>query len=234
VAGGIDAVPQAMHRACAGIGSCSIRLSTEVEEIDLPGRRVKVSTSPRWVPWRSLVSTVPLPDLLDRIPGLPPPVAEARGALRSIPLRYLDVATRAPAPMREHWMYVPDPRYPFYRVGNFTSAVPAMAPPGCSALWVELVDRGGGPVDVRPALDGLARLGAITAVDDVVFAEHHDVPHAYVVFDEARKSAVATIREWLAGHRVHLCGRYGAWSYGSMEDAIVDGIDAARRVSQPA
>ncbi|MET0416152.1 MAG: FAD-dependent oxidoreductase, partial [Actinoplanes sp.] len=115
VAGGIDAIPKAMHRACAGIETCAIRLSTEVQEIDLPGRRVKVSTSPRWVPWRTLVSTIPLPDLLDRIPSLPPAVAEARGGLRSIPLRYLDVATREPAPMREHWVYVPDPQYPFYR-----------------------------------------------------------------------------------------------------------------------
>ncbi|WP_203847015.1 protoporphyrinogen/coproporphyrinogen oxidase [Dactylosporangium siamense] len=228
-AGGIDMIPQAMHRACTALDTCTTQLSTSVEEIDPRLRRIRLTSSPDWVTWHSLVSTIPLPDLLDRIPALPPEVMAARGALRSLPLRYLNVATRTRSPMREHWVYVPDPGFPFYRVGTFSNAVAAMAPPGCAGLWVELSDHSG-RVDIPDALRALARLGAITDVEDVLFVEQHEVEHSYVIFDSARKAAVHTIQSWLAEHDIHICGRYGAWAYGSMEDAIVDGIAAARRI----
>jgi protoporphyrinogen oxidase len=105
-----------------------------------------------------------------------------------------------------------------------------MAPPGCAGLWVEMADRYG-PVDVPEALRALTRLGAITGVDDILFVEPHEVDHAYVVFDDARQAAVDTIRAWLAEHDIHIRGRYGAWAYGSMEDAIVDGIAVARQIT---
>jgi protoporphyrinogen oxidase len=230
VGGGIDAIPQAMHRACATFETCAVQLSTSVDEIDPRQRRIKLTSSPDWLTWDTLVSTIPLPDLLDRIPALPPPVIAARNALRSLSLRYLNVAVRTPSPMREHWVYVPDSRFPFYRVGTFSNALPAMAPPGCAGLWVELADRSG-TVDLPEALRALARLGAITGVEDVLFVEQHDVEHAYVVFDDAREAAVRTIRAWLAEHEIHICGRYGAWAYGSMEDAIIDGIAVAGRIT---
>ena len=226
---GIDALPRALLAARAGHGGLAVRLSTDVEEIDLPGRRIKMTGAPGWLPWRALVSTIPLPDLLDRIPALPARLRTACAQLRSIPLRYLNIALRSPSPVPEHWIYVPDSPYPFYRVGVFSNAVPQMAPPGCAALWVEIADRTR-PVDLRGVLGGLVRMGAVSSVSDVLFTEQRDVEHAYVVFDDARQAAVDAIVRWLAERRVFSCGRYGGWTYGSMEDAILDGFAAAAQV----
>jgi protoporphyrinogen oxidase len=227
--GGIDLLPRALLEAANGHGRLSVRLSTDVDEIDLQGGRIKLTSEPGWLGWRALVSTIPLPDLLDRIPGLPPRIAAARRELRSVPLRYLNVALRAPTMMREHWVYVPEGSYPFYRMGVFTNAVPEMAPPGCAALWVEIADRSG-LLDLSSVISGLERMGAIGSADDVLFVEQRDVEHAYVVFDDARQAAVDLLLGWLAGHHVFSCGRYGGWAYGSMEDAILDGFLAASRV----
>jgi hypothetical protein len=131
--------------------------------------------------------------------------------------------------MREHWVYVPERPYPFYRMGVFTNVVPEMAPPGCAALWVEVADRSS-LLDLPSVISGLERMGAIGSADDVLFVEQRDVEHAYVVFDDARRAAVDLLLGWLAGHRVFSCGRYGGWTYGSMEDAILDGFLAAGRV----
>jgi protoporphyrinogen oxidase len=227
--GGIDVLPRAFLAARTSHGNLAVRLSTDIEELDPARRRIKLTGTQGWLRWHALVSTIPLPDLLDRIPVLPAHVRAARAQLRSIPLRYLNIGLRSPSPMREHWVYVPDRPYPFYRMGVYSNAAPQMAPPGCAALWVELTDRTG-PVNLPGVLDGLIRMGAITSVSNVLFTEQHDVAHAYVVFDDARLHAVAAIMGWLAERRVFSCGRYGGWTYGSMEDAILDGFTAAARI----
>ena len=47
--------------------------------------------------------------------------------LRCTTLRYLNVASRAKPPADWHWIYVPERKYPFYRVNVFSSAMPTMS-----------------------------------------------------------------------------------------------------------
>jgi protoporphyrinogen oxidase len=51
-----------------------------------------------------------------------------------------------------------------------------------------------------------------------------------VIFDHHCAKDRAAILDWYAQRGVHSIGRYGAWTYNSMEDAILDGIAAADRV----
>ncbi|MEU6745800.1 FAD-dependent oxidoreductase [Spirillospora sp. NPDC046719] len=229
--GGIGVLPAAMLSACRNRDGFSLRLGTSLQEVDLAGKRLRLSGSPEWFDWRVIVSTIALPELLDRIPGLPPHIAEARGALRSSAMRYANIALRAPSPMVEHWVYTPEPGIPFYRMGVYTNAAAAMAPPGGASLWVEIADQAG-PVDDSDILDALVRIGAVRSAADLLFMEHHKVDHAYVVFDEARERAVETILPWLAEAGIHSCGRYGRWTYGSMGDAILDGFSVADLVAE--
>lgn len=223
-AGGIDALPSALHAWIEQRAPGCVRVGAKVGAID-PVRRV-VECDGRSLAYGKLVSTMPLPDLIDRIDGVPSEVREARSALRSIAWRYLNVATRTPTPRPEHWIYVPAPELPFFRVGSFSNALAAMAPPGCGSLYVELTDRRAAP-DLPAVMQALVGVGALSDPSDVVFAEQRDVEHAYVVFDDAHASATATIHAWLARHDIRSCGRYGAWVYSSMEDALLDGMEAA-------
>lgn len=229
-AGGIDALGEAIAARLRDRGQVDVQLDAEVERVDLARRTVHL-TGGRSVTYGRLVSTIPLPVLVDRIDAPPTAVREARGALRWVRWRYLNVATRTPTPCREHWVYVPEPQFPFFRVGIFTNALPAMAPPCCGGLYVELTCRDGEP-DIPAVLAGLTAMGAITSPDDVLFTEQHDIEYAYVVFDEAHAAATATIHDWLGRHGVLSCGRYGAWVYSSMEDALLDGMEAAAWVQR--
>jgi protoporphyrinogen oxidase len=121
---------------------------------------------------------------------------------------------------------VPELRYPFFRVGVYSNAVASMAPPGCSSLYVELSDRAG-PIDLAGVLRGLVEVGALAAVDDVLFTAEREIEYAYVVFDDDHAAATRTIFAWLAQVGIHSCGRYGAWVYNSMEDSVIQGREAA-------
>jgi protoporphyrinogen oxidase len=226
-AGGIDNLPEAMAARLRGRDPEAIRVGCSAEEIDPKGRRVKLQGVPQWLPYRALVSTMPLPQLVARTPTAPLVVREAAAALRWVSWRYLDVATRRAPPMQEHWVYVPELRIPFFRVGVYTNVLPAMAPPGAGSLYVELADRTGQP-DVPEIVRHLHAMGALASPDDVVFTELRHEECAYVLFDDACREATAVIHDWLAQvGGVRSCGRYGAWTYNSMEDSIIQGMEAA-------
>lgn len=223
-AGGIDALPRRLRAALPA----SVRelLGSDVEAVDPVGRRVKLTALPDWQPYAALVSTIPLPELVARMVDAPVAVREAAAALRWVRWRYLDVATRTRVPADYHWVYVPETRYPFFRVGVYSNAVASMAPEGCSSLYVELSEREG-PLDLAAVVRGLVEIGAIDSADDVLFTAEREIEYAYVVFDDAHAAATRTIFAWLAQVGVHSCGRYGAWVYNSMEDSMIQGREAA-------
>ncbi len=225
--GGIDNLPEAIAARLRGRKPEAIRVGCSAEEIDAVGRRVKLEGVPDWVSYRALVSTMPLPQLVARMPAAPPAVREAAAALRWVSWRYLDVATRRAPPIEEHWVYVPEMHIPFFRVGVYSNALPAMAPPGAGSLYVELADRTGQP-DMREVVQHLCAMGALHSPDDVVFSELRHEECAYVLFDDACREATAVIHAWLAElGGIRSCGRYGAWTYNSMEDSIIQGMEAA-------
>ena len=223
-AGGIDALPRRLQTALPA----TVRqlLGSDVEAVDPIRRRVKLTGAKDWQAYAALISTLPLPELIGRVVGAPKAVREAAAALRWVRWRYLDVATRTRVPADYHWVYVPEARYPFFRVGVYSNAVASMAPEGCSSLYVELSQREG-PLDTAAVVRGLVEIGAIAAAEDVLFTAERQIEYAYVVFDDAHAAATRTILAWLAEVGVRSCGRYGAWVYNSMEDSMMQGREAA-------
>jgi protoporphyrinogen oxidase len=213
-----------------------VRTGVSPDLIDATARRLEVGGES--IPWRAIVATLPLPELLKRIRGLPPEVERAATRLRCTPVRYFNVATKTPPRADFHWIYVPEEKYPFYRVGIYTNAVPGMAPPGRGSLYVELSERGPRPTGAalasleRRTAEGLVAAGAIGSVDDILFADLMEIEYAYVVFDDAYYEATDTIRGWLERHAIFPRGRYGFWTYNSMEDCLLAGREVAETIDR--
>jgi protoporphyrinogen oxidase len=208
-----------------------VELGREVTAIDVRARAVQVGDER--VAYGSLVTTIPLDVLVARMEGAPAAVVAAGRALRKTHLYYLDVALNTPCERPLHWLYVPEPRFPFYRVGCYSHFSAAMAPPGKASLYVELSSREEPRLaSLLPAVaDGLQELGLIRAPEAIRFARVRKVEHAYVVYDRARAGALEMLRPFLAEHGIVSAGRYAMWEYASMEDAIMQGLAAATRAA---
>jgi protoporphyrinogen oxidase len=185
--------------------------------------------------YRTLISTLPLTKLVPLIDNVPAPIAQATKELRCSSLYYLDVALRRRPKHHFHWIYVPESRFDFYRVGNYAAFSEAMAPLHAANLYVELVGRS------KPDLSylwprvakGLIEMGIIETVDDVEFYRLRHIEHAYVIYDQKRRQSLPQIVDYLAQIGVISTGRYGGWNYSSMEDALRFGEDAvAKAVEQ--
>jgi protoporphyrinogen oxidase len=228
--GGIETLTRAL---VARLSGGDVHVSTPVDKLDLANHTVTYGGET--VPWRAMVASIPLPELVARLTDCPKDIEDAAGKLRCTPVRYLNVATKSSPNADFHWIYVPEEKYPFYRVGIYTNAVPAMAPPGRGSLYVELSDRGALPRvdDIMPDVaQALAAAGAINSADDVLFAELKELKYAYVVFDDNYYSCVDKLIKYFEANGVYPRGRYGSWIYNAMEDSILAGREIALRLNQ--
>ena len=197
--------------------------------IELAARRVLFENEQ--VPFDVLLSSIPLPRLLSLLDEVPEPVREAAAKLRCSHLHYLDLALRRKSGKDFHWAYVPEAKYPFYRVGCYSHFSAALAPPNQSSLYVELADRS--PPDLERVLPevarGLIEMGVIDSANEIEFARARCIDYAYVIFDHEYFAALDVIRPFLEASRIISSGRYGEWNYSAMEDAILFGKAAAER-----
>jgi len=220
-----------------GIGELTRTMAQALPEIELARVPVRVDTASRRidfadgasVTYDQLISTAPLDRLCALMTDAPEAVRTAASLLRCNPLWYLDVALSVPAGKPYHWVYVPEERYPFYRIGCYSNFSPDLAPPGCSNLYIELADRAEPNLNtLGPQIEtALVEMGWIDHPGQVAFLRKRKLEHAYVIFDHHYFDAVDVIHGWLRQQRIQSVGRYGGWNYSSMEDALMFGRDAA-------
>jgi protoporphyrinogen oxidase len=138
-------------------------------------------------------------------------------------------------PRGVHWMYFPDRALSFYRVGWYDNIFDTDR----MSLYVEIGAAHGETFDVRTidalrarVLGDLAREGIVT--DHQLIAHHHVVlDPAYVHITRASLAETARLREDLARVGVHAVGRYGGWTYCSIEDNLVETRALAASISAP-
>lgn len=224
--GGIETFTRAL---CTRMAGGEVHTGASLEAVDWQRREVVVGGER--IPYRALVASIPLPELLRRMTGLPPDIEEHAARLRCTTLRYLNIGARGKPPADWHWIYVPERKYPFYRVNVFSTAMPTMAPAGGSSICVEMSDRA--PVadaTIRDVAAALTAAGALSAPEEVVFAERKEIQYAYVVFDDHYYPATRAIFAFLEANGIYPRGRYGAWTYNAMEDCLLAGREVAATI----
>lgn len=230
--GGIEALARALY---GRLDASRCRMNTRPQRLSTEGRWLEVGGDR--LSYGALVSTLALPDLVELAVDAPDAIRDASRRLRCSPLRYVNVALDVPTPLDgNHWIYLPEARFPFYRVGSASNAIPGLAPEGQSSLYVELAnDQLASEAEIVSSLAGfLKEIGSIEHERQIRFAAFREHPWGYVIFDRHCNEARRTILEFFASRGVHSIGRYGGWTYNSMEDAMLDGLRTAELLSRPA
>jgi protoporphyrinogen oxidase len=226
--GGIGALPNAFLASVK-----DIVYGSELMEVDTRRRRA-VFRDGRAEQYETLVSTMPVPELVRRCTDLPAAIREAAAGLRCASVYNLNLGVAREQVSDKHWIYFPEREYPFYRAGFPMNFSPALGRPGCSSLYVEVSHR---PDDITPPAElikqvraGLERAGIFRPDDEIVVADVKDIRYAYVLFDRHRARALPAILAELESRGIHSIGRYGRWEHTSMEDAIAQGKQLADKL----
>jgi protoporphyrinogen oxidase len=227
--GGIELLP----RALAADQEEALRTGTKVVGINSIDKVVKVEGGGEYS-YSSLISTVPLPILLAQTGGLPPDMNATAGKLRLSSVLGICLGLDGPVTREDHWIYFPDEELPFYRVGfpsNFSANV-ALA--GCGSVYAEAAFIPGSPPDAdkvfTSVVEALRSAGIIHSDTGVAARIDLAMPCAYVFHDRFRARELPVILTRLSEYGIYSVGRYGAWEYSAMQDAVQWGLDAAREV----
>jgi UDP-galactopyranose mutase len=214
-----------------------LRLRARVTGVS-PSRRVLRLADGTTVPYRYLVSTMPLPVLVRLIADEAPiAVQRAAAGLRHVSVRCVNLGIGRERVTEKHWIYYPEDSV-FHRIFVQGNASPHCNPPGGFGLTCEITYSPHKPLPcdgddlIRRCVEDCVRVGIIRGDDPIWAANQVDLPYAYVVYDHARAANVAVIRSWLAERDVILAGRYSEWEYYNSDHAFLAGRAAAGEVRE--
>jgi protoporphyrinogen oxidase len=217
-----------------------IHTSTPVEKILFDGRRVNgLVTVDGGVHIHSeLISTMPLTQLVRRLPDNPPRVVEACDALRfrNTIIVYLHIEESELFP--DNWVYIHAPNLHCGRITNFRNWVPELyGSEKSSILAMEYWCNSDDPEWTGPdsAMENLAkeeilRSGLAEKVT-VLDAKVLRIPKCYPVYKSGYQDHVATISDHLRKFEgLQVIGRYGAFKYNNQDHSILMGLLAAENI----
>lgn len=227
--GGIDCLPRALARSVRHLFT-----SHAVTSIDSGRHRVAFSNG-RVEEYDHLLSTLPLPVVFDLLEDAPDDLRTAARSLQAVSVLDINIGVDRPQVSDRHWLYFPESRYVFTRVGFPMNFSDDAAPAGTSSLYIEITHRPESAPDLETvyseAIKQLIDCRILRQQDRVLTRNVIPIPFAYVVFDQHRQRNLQSLVSYLESRDIIVAGRYGDWDYYSMEDTILSGKRAAEKIA---
>ena len=135
----------------------------------------------------------------------------------------------------EHWMYIPDKAVNFYRIGFYDNILDADK----LSMYIEIgygkedeITEQDVEMQLKLTLENLHKLGIID--DDTKLEEHSTIimDPAYVHINTETEKMVQQFKAEEEKNGIYTIGRYGAWTYCSMEDCMIAARDLAMSLCQ--
>ena len=186
------------------------------------------------VEYRNLVSTLPLPRLIEMTEAVPAAVRADADTLWATQVDLISIGFNRPKVSPALWFYIYDRDILAARAYAPDWKSPQNVPEGCSALQFELYSSRERPrtetvEDLkRNTVDGLRRMG-LAREEDILFVHHMRLGYANVVFDLGMEARRDRVRQWIERQGVGVAGRFGEWAYLWSDQAMLSGLQAARR-----
>lgn len=185
--------------------------------------------------YETLVSTMPLDTLLNKLVDTPTTrlkAAQQNLVCNKVVNINLGIANKNISD--KHWIYYPEEKYPFYRIGFYHNFAASMAPQGCSSLYAEYSYINESPAVIKHktdvALAAIKKLFKLTD-DDIAVQKILNIDHAYVIYNFWREKHLPAVHKQLQAHDVYSVGRYGEWKYASMQESVLDGKKIADQLT---
>jgi protoporphyrinogen oxidase len=191
--------------------------------VDLENR--VATTTKRQIRFEKLISSTPFPRLM-KMTGLPHEPSD----LTWNKVLVFNLGFDRKGWEKLHWVYFPERKYCFYRIGFYDNIFNTDR----MSLYVELGYPADATVDVQGArTQVLADLESAGVIQGHQLVSEHNIvlDPAYVHITRESTVQVQQARAALAEHGVYSIGRYGAWTYCSIEDNMIEARTLARELS---
>ena len=208
------------------IDKSKILLGEKLLSVDMKNK--KAVTDKRTIEYDNLISTMPFPVLMDKC-GVE--YDKEVYSWNKVLVFNLGFDKKGPE-KQNNWIYFPDRELVFYRVGFYDNIIGQDK----TSLYVEIgFDHEASGIDIDQLLDrtlsDLRKVGIIT--DQKLVASHPIMMDpAYVHITQRSEEDKARKKDLLKQSDVYSIGRYGSWTYCSLEDNIHEAFSLAKAVAE--
>jgi len=215
---------QYVHALTRDIPDEKIRLGEGLEQLDLVNKIARTSSGEE-IAFEYVISSAPFDKLLAMTS-----LEHDASAFNYNKVLVFNLGFDRKGPRGVHWIYFPEYDYRFYRIGFYDNIMNTDR----MSLYIEI----GYPADGTPDVDAeLARvledLAKAGVVDGHELVSWHTVTldPAYVHITQDSRAQFEASSALLKMRGVHSIGRYGGWTYCSIEDNIVEARELASQLN---
>ncbi len=225
-----------------GYGAIAEAFYKKLPEIHLQHRAIEINTAQKNVTFENgkivnydtLISSLPLPKLIQLCTDVPDNVREAVSHLKTNSIMVVNIGINRPNISNKHWVHFPEKDVSFFRLSYPFNFAENVTPPGMSSISAEVSYSPASPPDKEQLIDqvieDLIRVNALDADAPIVFKDVLTIPYAYCIYDKKRKGAIKSCHDWLKSIDIFPTGRFGQWTYYWSDEAMLSGKATAKKV----
>ena len=213
------------------LDSENVCLGCTLSKVDIKNKLAYTNDGSK-IAFEYLINTAPLNHFLDMLGDPSSKALKQRLSYNKVLVFNLGFARKSD--WHEHWIYVPDPDVNFYRIGFYDNILNTDK----LSMYVEIGFSKDASVDVPQqltlTLNNLRRCGIIDNSNPLLESMAIVMDPAYVHINHDVEAAIVAMKEELAGSGIYTIGRYGGWTYCSMEDCMLEATALARTLQNDA
>ena len=201
------------------LDSTKVRLGCTLTRVDAE-RKLAYTDGGEEISFEYLINTAPLNHFLAMLGT--DAALELNGRLSYNKVLVFNLGFSKKSAFKEHWIYVPDKDVNYYRIGFYDNILSADK----LSMYVEIGYPKDAAVDTEQqlalTLENLKRCGIVTEDNSLITSSTILMDPAYVHIRRDTEAAIAEMKRSLAVSGIHTIGRYGGWTYCSMEDCMLE------------
>lgn len=205
-----------------------VELMNEIKKIDLKNKTV-ITKNDEVINYQYLINTSPLNNLLELIDN----TEKLRENISYNKVLVFNLGFEKKSNFKEHWIYFPQKDINFYRVGFYDNILMSDK----LSMYIEIgyekkskISEDDIKKQLNLTLQNLKKVGIVEDDNKLVDYSTIVMNPAYVHINSETNKEIKEFEKYLNDNSVYTIGRYGAWTYCSMEDCMISAKELAEKL----
>lgn len=214
--------------------TCTIKVNKKAIYIQPKLKYIEFEDTER-VYYENLISSIPLPELLTIIEGVPTEIQRIAQNLCATSIALVSIGFARPDVPNHLWFYIYDEDLLAARAYSPSLKSPDNVPTGCSSLQFEIYYSKYKPLNmnkntlIEHVMRSLETM-KIANKEDILITDYRIVPYANVIFDKEMIKIRKLIIDYLQNIGIEVVGRFGEWDYLWSDQSLLSGKKAIEKI----
>ncbi|MCM1989303.1 protoporphyrinogen/coproporphyrinogen oxidase [Oceanirhabdus seepicola] len=212
----------------------NILLNKKAVLIDSHNKLIEFSDGTK-IHYETLISSIPLPKLINIIKDAPKVVREAANNLVATSILLISVGFNKPDVVKNLWFYIYDEDLLPARAYSPNLKSKNNVPSGCSSLQFEIHYSKYKPININRAnilehVSNVIEKLNIARKSEIIFMDYRNVEYGNVIFYKDIHKNKKIIQNYLDKIGIRYIGRFGEWDYLWSDQSLLSGKKVAKEL----